>query len=151
MNRPYLENLRRRASRVLSADAERALALLGDNLWAEIDLNEIPSAHEDAFNAILTDIPWPKVKDEQGREVQLTLSNYSRFRQSPDRAVREGAVTAFLGHAAPVPARARRARSPASSSSTWPTPARAATTRRSPPTWTRTRSRRPSTTTSSPP
>jgi oligoendopeptidase F len=97
VNRPYLDNLRRRASRVMSADTERALALLGDNLWAEIDLNELPSAHEDAFNAILTDIPWPKVKDEQGREVQLTLSNYSRFRQSSDRAVREGAVKAFLG------------------------------------------------------
>ncbi len=97
VNRPYLENLRRRASRVLSADAERALSLLGDNLWAEIDLNEIPSSHEDAFNAILTDIPWPKIKDEQGREVQLTQSNYGRYRQSSDRAVRKGAVTAYLG------------------------------------------------------
>jgi oligoendopeptidase F len=96
VHEPYLDNLRRRSSRVLSADAELALALLGDNLWAEIDLNEIPSAQEDAFNAILTDIPWPKVKDEQGREVQLTLSNYGRFRQSSDRAVREGAVKAFL-------------------------------------------------------
>lgn len=96
-NRPYVDNLRRRASRVLSADAERALALLGDNLWAEIDLNEIPSAHEDAFDAILNDIPWPMVKDEQGKDVQLTLSNYSRFRQSPNREVRRGAVTAFLG------------------------------------------------------
>lgn len=96
VNRPYLENLRRRASRVLSADAERALALLGDNLWAEIDLNEIPSAHEDAFNAILNDIPWPLVKDEQGRDVQLTLSNIGRFRQSANREVRAGAVTAFL-------------------------------------------------------
>jgi oligoendopeptidase F len=94
---PYLDNLRRRAARILSPDAERALALLGDNLWAEIDLNELPSNQEDAFNAILTDIPWPRVKDEQGREVQLTLSNYSRFRQSPDRGVREGAVKAFLG------------------------------------------------------
>jgi oligoendopeptidase F len=94
--RAYMENLRRRAARVLSPDAERALALLGDNLWAEIDLNEIPSPLEDAFNGVLNDIPWPMVKDEQGRDVQLTLSNYSMFRQSPDRAVREGAVTVFL-------------------------------------------------------
>ncbi|MHB8078914.1 MAG: oligoendopeptidase F [Candidatus Krumholzibacteriia bacterium] len=95
--RAYLENLRRRASRVLSPDAERALALLGDNLWAEIDLNEIPSSLEDCFNGDLNDIPWPMVKDEQGHDVQLTLANYSVFRQSPNRAVREGAVSAFLG------------------------------------------------------
>lgn len=95
-SRAYIENLRRRASRVLAPDAERALALLGDNLWAEIDLNELPSGYEDAFNAMLTDIPWPRVHDEEGKEVQLTLSNYGRFRASPDRAVRREAVTAFF-------------------------------------------------------
>ncbi|MFH1177566.1 MAG: hypothetical protein V1750_09190, partial [Acidobacteriota bacterium] len=46
--RAYIDNLRRRAARVLSPDAERALSLLGDNLWAEIDLNEMPSPLEDA-------------------------------------------------------------------------------------------------------
>jgi len=94
--RAYLDNLRRRAARVLSPDAERALALLGDNLWAEIDLNEIPSALEDAFAALLTDIPLPLVKNADGEDVQLTLANYGRFRASTDRAVRRGAVTAFL-------------------------------------------------------
>ena len=94
--RPYLDNLRRRAKRLLSSDAERALALLGDNLWAEIDLNEIPSPLEDAHSALITDIPWPKVRDDKGREVQLTLANYEQFRRSPDRSVRRGAVTAFL-------------------------------------------------------
>ncbi len=63
--RPYLDNLRRRAGRLLSPDAERALALLGDNLWAEIDLNEIPSPLEDTFGALLTDIPWPQITDEE--------------------------------------------------------------------------------------
>ncbi|MFH1176662.1 MAG: M3 family oligoendopeptidase, partial [Acidobacteriota bacterium] len=51
---------------------------------------------EDAFNALRADIPWPKVKDEQGNEVQLTLSNYLVFRRSPDREVRRAAVTAFF-------------------------------------------------------
>ncbi len=82
---------------MLSPDAERALALLGDNLWAEIDLNEMPSAHEDAFGALLADIPWPKVKDDQGKEVQLTLSNYGRFRPRQTARCAQGAVTAFLG------------------------------------------------------
>jgi oligoendopeptidase F len=95
--RAYLDDLRRRSARVLSADAERALGLLGDNLWAEIDLNELPSAHEDTHGALLTDLPLPKIKDAAGQEVQLTLSNYGRFRASPDRAVRRAAVTGLFG------------------------------------------------------
>jgi oligoendopeptidase F len=94
--RNYIESLRRRSDRILSPDAERALSLLGDNLWAEIDLNEIPSSLEDAFNAALADISWPKVKDEQGREVQFTLSGFSAFRRSPDRDVRRGAYQAYF-------------------------------------------------------
>lgn len=95
--RPYLDNLRRRADRLLSPDAERALALLGDNLWAEIDLNEIPSPLEDAFAALLSDIPWPQIEDANGEMVQLTLSNYPRYRASADRNVRSAAVTAMFG------------------------------------------------------
>jgi oligoendopeptidase F len=95
--RPYLDNLRRRAGRLLSPDAERALALLGDNLWAEIDLNEIPSAVEDVYAALLSDIQWPKITDERGEKVQLTLSNYSHYRASADRDVRRGAVEALFG------------------------------------------------------
>ncbi|MCG6950329.1 MAG: oligoendopeptidase F [Acidobacteria bacterium] len=95
--RPYLDNLRRRSGRLLTPDAERALSLLGDNLWAEIDLNEIPSSLEDAFGALLTDIHWPKISDEKGEKVQLTLSNYSRYRASADRSVRRAAVEALFG------------------------------------------------------
>ncbi len=95
--RPYLDNLRRRADRLLSPDAERALALLGDNLWAEIDLNEIPSPLEDAFAALLSDIPWPQIEGADGEMVQLTLSNYPRYRASADRDVRSDAVAAMFG------------------------------------------------------
>jgi oligoendopeptidase F len=95
--RAYLDNLRRRSGRVLTPDAERALALLGDNLWAEIDLNELPSGYEDTHSGLLADIPWPKIRDAAGREVQLTLANYVEFRASPNAAVRRAAVTALLG------------------------------------------------------
>lgn len=95
--RAYLDNLRRRSSRLLSPDAERALSLLGDNLWAEIDLNELPSSLEDAYGALIADMPFPKVKDAAGTEVQLNLSNYLQFRRSPVREVRRAAVAAFLG------------------------------------------------------
>ena len=95
--RGYLDNLRRRRTRVLDGEAERVLALAGDNLWAEIDLNEIIGPSENAFDGLLSDIAWPVVHDADGNEVQLTLSNYGRFRTSTDRAVRSEAVTAFFG------------------------------------------------------
>ena len=92
----YLDNLRRRKSRMLGEEAEVILQLLGDNLWAEIDLNEIPSDLESTFGALMSDIAWPMVHDEEGNEVQLTLANLGRFRTSPDRAVRAEAMSAFF-------------------------------------------------------
>jgi len=94
--RDYIDNLRRRESRVLEEEAEFVLQLMGDNLWAEIDLNEIPSDLEEAFGALLSDITWPMVHDADGNEVRLTLSNLGRFRASPDRAVRAETMTAFF-------------------------------------------------------
>jgi len=94
--RDYLDNLRRRRSRVLGPEAERVLQLLGDNLWAEIDLNEIPSSLESTFGAALSDIAWPVITDADGQAVQLTLSNLGRFRASPDRRVRAETMAAFF-------------------------------------------------------
>ncbi len=96
VHKPYIENILRRRDRVLSPEAERVLSLAGDNLWAEIDLNEIPSPHEETFRNLLSNIPWPMVHDETGKEVQLTLSNLGKFRASPNREVRKEAMTAFL-------------------------------------------------------
>lgn len=94
--RPYIEEIRRRRSRVQSPETERVLSLMGDNLWAEIDLNEIPSDHEKTFGALLTDIPLPTIKDEAGKGVQLTLSNYGKYRGSSDRRVRKETVESFF-------------------------------------------------------
>jgi oligoendopeptidase F len=95
--RPYLDEMRRRRSRVLDAEAERVLALAGDNLWAEIDLNEIPSDFEKAFHGILTGLPLPSIKDEKNAAVTLTLSNYGKYRASADRRVRKAAVSGLFG------------------------------------------------------
>jgi len=95
--RPYLDEMRRRRSRVLDAGAERVLALAGDNLWAEIDLNEIPSDFEKAFHGILTGLPLPAIKDEKNEPVTLTLSNYGKYRASADRRVRKEAVSGLFG------------------------------------------------------
>jgi len=95
--RGYVENLRRRKPHLLTDEAEKVLSLAGDNLWAEIDLNELISPAQRTFNQLLSNIPWPAVHNDKGESVQLTLSSYPRYRTSPNRAVRQEAVTKFLG------------------------------------------------------
>lgn len=94
--KPYLDEIRRRRSRVLTPAAERVLSLAGDNLWAEIDLNELPSDHEKAYQALRSDLALPRVHDESGKELQLTFSNMSRLRASPDRRVRQETADGLL-------------------------------------------------------
>jgi hypothetical protein len=150
VHRPYLDNLRRRAGRLLGPEAERVLSLLGDNLWAEIDLNEIPSPLEDAFGALLTDIPWPQITDEEGKKSSSPCPT-SRA-TAPRPTATSGAVRSRLSSAPSASSSTRSPRpSPASSSSTWHMPAPAATTARSRPISTRTASRPPFTTTWWPP
>jgi oligoendopeptidase F len=93
---PYISEMRRRRSRVLSASSEKILSMAGDVLWAEIDINEIPSGHEKTFQALRADLILPHIKDEQGKSVQLTLSNFGKYRASADRSVRQGAVQALF-------------------------------------------------------
>jgi oligoendopeptidase F len=94
--KPYLDDLRRRKSRILDPEAERVMSLAGDNLWAEIDLNELPSDYEKTFRAFLADLPLPTITDESGKTVQLTLSSYPRYRNSSNQRVRTEATEKFL-------------------------------------------------------
>jgi len=94
---PYLDELRRRRVRLVGPDSEHLLSMAGDNLWAEIDLNEIPSDHEKAFHSLIAELPLPKIQDEKGKTVQLTLSNYGRYRGSQDRRVRRDTVEGLFG------------------------------------------------------
>ncbi len=95
--KPYIEDLRRRRGIILSPEGERILALAGDNLFAEIDLNEIPSHAEKAFSGMMADLEFPEIEDEEGDMIQLSLSNYGRYRGSSERGVRRAAVDAFFG------------------------------------------------------
>jgi len=95
--RPFFKSLLRRADRMLTAEEEHVLSLAGDNLWAQIDLNELPSASEKAFRAIISDLSLPIIKDEQGKEIQLNFSNYGRYRGSSDRKTRARTVSALFG------------------------------------------------------
>lgn len=90
--KPYISELRRRKAHVLNPEAERVLTLAGDNLWAEIDLNELPSDHEKTFKSLLGDVPLPTIKDEKGEPVRLTLASFGKYRASTDRRVRKEAV-----------------------------------------------------------
>jgi oligoendopeptidase F len=85
--RHYLDDLMRRKQHVLSTELEGQLALAGD----------LRSGPYSLLNALHQDIEFPKVKDEEGEEVQLAMTNFSRFRMSKDRAVREATVAAFFG------------------------------------------------------
>jgi len=95
--RRYIDGLRRRQTRVLGDEAERVLSLMGDNLWAEIDLNELPSPSEEAYVGLMTDLPWPTVHDAEGNEVPISPGNFVRLRRDPNREVRKEAVAGFLG------------------------------------------------------
>ncbi|HPM41034.1 MAG TPA: M3 family oligoendopeptidase [bacterium] len=94
--RAALSDMRRRKAHMLTPEAERVMSLAGDNLLAEIDLNELPSDVELVFKAVQRDIQLPKIADEGGKDVQLTFSNYGKYRQSKDRRVRKDAVEGFL-------------------------------------------------------
>ncbi len=94
--RPWIESLRRRADRILDPEAERVLGLAGDNLWAAIDLNELPSPLESAFGALVSEMPLPKIEDAEGQEVQLTFANYGRLRASDDRRIRRDTVAGMF-------------------------------------------------------
>ncbi len=92
--RGAIEDMRRRRSRIMDEETERILNMAGDILFSS---SWLTSDIELIFKAVMRDIKFPKIKDEEGKLVQLNLSNYSKYRASKDRAVRKGAVDAFLG------------------------------------------------------
>lgn len=95
--RPYIQQMRRRRAHVLGGEAENVLSLMGDNQWAEIDLNELPSDHERTFQALIDQIELPTITDENGESVALTLASYGKYRSSSDRRVRRDTVEGFFG------------------------------------------------------
>jgi len=92
----YIGQLRRRSAHVLGPEAEKVLSLAGDNLWAQIDLNELPSSSEKTFSALMSEMKLPQIIDDTGKMVQLSFSNYGRLRGSKDRDVRRRAVEAMF-------------------------------------------------------
>ena len=97
VHRPYIEQIRRRRAHVLGAEAENVLSLMGDNQFAEIDLNELPADPERGFQALIDQVQLPTITDEHGQSVALTLASYGKYRSSSDRRVRRDTVEGFFG------------------------------------------------------
>lgn len=83
------EDLDRQRPHVLSSEMEALLAEAGE-------IGQVPGNVFEMLNN--ADLKLPKIKDEQGREVQLSHGNYaSRFLESQDRDVRLAAFNGMHG------------------------------------------------------
>lgn len=82
----YIMDLVRTKPHVLDAQGEKILASAG----------EIAETAADIFQMLdNADIKFPKIKDEQGQEVELTKGRYMGFMESKDREVRKAAFETF--------------------------------------------------------
>jgi oligoendopeptidase F len=84
----YFETLERRRAHIRSADVEDVLAQAGEPLDNASNVFSL-------FNN--ADLKFPKIKDENGEEVELTKGRYIQFLESHNREVRETAFCAMHG------------------------------------------------------
>ncbi|NBD26048.1 oligoendopeptidase F [Paenibacillus glycinis] len=84
--RQTLEEMRRQKAHVLSKSEEALLAQVGN-------VSQAPGTIFSMLNN--ADLKFPKVKDENGEEVELTQGRYIQFLESKNREVREGAFKAM--------------------------------------------------------
>ncbi|RFU64499.1 oligoendopeptidase F [Peribacillus saganii] len=85
---PYkymLSDIIRTKSHTLSQDQEELLA----------KLSPLSSTGANVYEKLATDVKFPKIKDEKGREVPLTRSNFISYMESKDRNVRKQAYEAY--------------------------------------------------------
>jgi oligoendopeptidase F len=85
--RRYLHDLLRREEHTLSPSEERILAMAGD-------ITRIPRTVFGMLND--ADLSFGSIRDEEGREVEITHVRYAIFLESPDRRVRRDAWTALF-------------------------------------------------------
>ncbi len=84
----YIKNIFESKPHVLSEAEENILATVSDCL----------SAPSNIFSMIdNADLTFPKIIDEEGNEVEVTISNYATFISSKNRKVREDAFKAIFG------------------------------------------------------
>lgn len=86
--RHKIHNIARARAHTLDTEKERMLAMLGDAAQTPSDSFEMLES---------VDMTFPKIVDENGNEVELTHGNFSVFRESKDRRVREEAFEKYFG------------------------------------------------------
>ncbi len=84
----YLKNILNEKPHMLSSEQEKLLSLFSDTLYATESIYDIFTS---------SDITFPRIKDENGDEVELTAGNYSVFMCSKNREVRKAAFEAYHG------------------------------------------------------
>ena len=85
--RHMAEDIMRGKPHTLDAQGERLLAMLGD-------VDQVPGDTFDLFESV--DMRFPRIVDEQGKEVELSHGAFSVFRESRDARVRRDAFTAYF-------------------------------------------------------
>ena len=86
--RHTVDDIVRTRAHTLSAEREQMLALLGD-------ASSMPKAAYEMLTDV--DLRFPTVKNDAGEDVQLTPGTFPVYRESRNRAVREGAFRAMFG------------------------------------------------------
>ena len=86
--RHTVDDIVRTRAHTLSAEREQMLALLGD-------ASSMPKAAYEMLTDV--DLRFPMVKNDAGEDVQLTPGTFPVYRESRNRAVREGAFRAMFG------------------------------------------------------
>lgn len=83
-----LKKIVKASAHTLSPDKELMLAKLTD----------AAQTPDNAFSMLNNvDLVFPTIKDEEGKDVQLSNGNFSVYRESTDRSVREAAFNAYFG------------------------------------------------------
>lgn len=86
--RHTIDDIVRARPHTLSAEREQMLALLG----------EAAATPQTAYEMLTdVDLRLPMIKNDAGEDVQLTSGTFSAYRESRNRAVREGAFRAMFG------------------------------------------------------
>ena len=87
-HRHSVEDVNRQRAHTLDEKGEAMLAALG----------EFAAVPGTAFNMLTNaDMEFPTIRDENGRDVRLSNGNFSVYRESADRRVREDAFRAYFG------------------------------------------------------
>ncbi|AMA73240.1 oligoendopeptidase F [Aneurinibacillus thermoaerophilus] len=83
--KPFLEDLERIKPHTLNKETEALLAQFSP-------LGQNP---ENVYSLLSKDVKFPKIKDENGKEVQLTRANFTAYMESKNRNVRKAAFEAY--------------------------------------------------------